>query len=446
MKPPKLLQLIRKCTSWLPKQIYRPLVISYFRKKIQALDPNTQIFLWARDDFGASLSLLHYIYCWQKTRGNTCIVVLTTYFKEGLQFLKLINPDTKIIHFENWFSTIFLEFLKHRNIHRETLSFAYYYITKEKPSSLLVHYYPGKNGYKTNYIQFLDPNLKILSSLPEVLKNAYLKIRPLLDHREDAMIDSFNIHYDLNLAAPRQFPITHKSNLLSQLNIQDPYVVMNINSRDYKNEIRNIRSIKEPKRYECIVNHLISLGYNIVIQGREEQYEFKPRKGLINYAKSPYCSFENDLILYAQSSFGISSKTGAELFGTICNIPMLGLNYTELTGMQPNLKLRFFPKFIRNKSTGQYLSWESFLKSPIYYQVGIERFSEGYIYEEMDEKDLISAIDEFIKLLPLSVEGWKNYTDSQSSFKSQLSPIHLDLFHIKGVPCDCYLTSSKHAN
>ena len=156
---------------------------------------------------------------------------------------------------------------------------------------------------------------------------------------------------------------------MNNLEIPGKYVVLNINIKDYSSKNENIRSIQNYERYNVLIDHLINKGYSVVLQGKGEQPHFSPRKGFFDYAHSIFQSIENDFLLFSGCEFYVSSKTGAEWYGLICDKPILGLNYTELSSMQPCIRFRFFPKRVKNE-VGKYLSWREFLTHPVYFQMG----------------------------------------------------------------------------
>ena len=188
-----------------------------------------------------------------------------------------------------------------------------------------------------------------------------------------------------------------------------------------------------------MIDYLVNKGYFVVLQGKGEQPHFKLRKGFMDYAHGVFQSPENDLLLFSGCEFYVSSKTGAEMYGLIYDKPVLGLNYTELCSMQPNMRFRFFPKHVKDER-GQYLSWRTFLTHPAYFQLGrVLSTQETIEFEEMKEQEIIAALEEFLQLLPKPRGQWLNYSPLQKEFKQMLHPGHLDLYHISGVPCDAYL-------
>jgi len=233
--------------------------------------------------------------------------------------------------------------------------------------------------------------------------------------------------------------------LLNDLEISGKYVVININIKDYSNKSQNIRRIQNFERYNVLIDHLINNGYSVVLQGKGEQPHFSPREGFIDYAHSGFQSVENDFLLFGGCEFYVSSKSGAETYGVLYDKPILGLNYTELCGMLRPGRFRFFPKRIRDE-TGKYLSWRTVLTHPVYFQLGQSLpTQETFEFVEMEEHEIIAAVDEFLQLLLKPREQWLNYSLQQSEFKQMLHPGHLDLYYISGVPCEAYLKEDAKA-
>ena len=54
---------------------------AFCRKRLDRVPEGTQLFLLTRLDFGTYLYLFHYVQCWEKLRGKTCVVVLTPNFR-----------------------------------------------------------------------------------------------------------------------------------------------------------------------------------------------------------------------------------------------------------------------------------------------------------------------------------------------------------------------------
>jgi len=392
-----------------------------------------------RLDFGTYLFLLHYARCWQIHRGDVRVVILTSKGQLVKRLAQSLCPEVQLIFadflLKDWLPRLF----GHENIQHLTLNPLYCRIAARWPYALFIYDQPIDIDLMesvSNYVKYFDENIAVTNK-NEDFKNAYLNIREVLDYRVRVFKDMIDLHYATD-HSKKISNLESLNDLKKHLKIENKYVCLNINCKDYRNKSQNIRTITQPERYNALIDFLISLGFSVVIQGRAEQPLFVPRKNLIDYSKSPFASIENDLILYSGCDFGILSKTGAEVFGTVCNVPILGLNYTELCSMQPNLKFRYFPKRIWNNKLHRFVTWREQLNSPCFFDLGKRSYHPDLEYLELEESELIDATQEFIKLLTLPEEGWLNYTVNQNEFKKELTPLHLDIFLIKGAPCEAY--------
>lgn len=64
-------------------------------------------------------------------------------------------------------------------------------------------------------------------------------------------------------------------------------------------------------------------------------------------------------------------------------------------------------------------------------------------YVDLDEKEMLQALKEFLPMLSLPFASWMQYSPLQQEFKASLHPLHLDAYHTLDVPCDTYLNSDK---
>lgn len=370
--------------------------------------------------------------------NDAVLVVLTPKFPLVRGLARHICPAAQIISpcdlFSQFMQKAFAIFMQ-RLVFRPL----YYNLLRKYPEALYI--YEINESSKCAYVKYLD---NVYESRPHdsPFWYAYVQTRNVFDCR-------FDVHqYFLKLAKVSggiNFDDAGVHRLLNDLKISGRYAVININVKDYYNEIRNIRQIEHYERYNVLIDYLINKGYSVVLQGKGEQPYFKLREGFIDYAHSIFQSPENDLLLFCGCEFFVSSKTGAEMYGLLCDKPVLGLNYTELCAMQPNIRFRFFPKRVKDER-GNYLSWRTFLTHPAYFQLGRMLSSKEKIqFVEMEEDEIIAALDEFLQLLPKPREQWLDYSSRQREFKQMLHPGHLDLYYISGVPCEIYLKEKFNA-
>lgn len=412
--------------------LYLPYLYFFYDINLKKVKSDAQLFFQARQEYGAILELLFYINCWTNTRSDVVLVVFNPQFDIVKKLANYICPNLKIICppvvFSNFIQKALGSFI------RELISKPLYYNFLAKYPGAIYIYDIG-NGFKWPYIKYLDPVYGNYSTEDEFWAG-YLKTRANFDHRFDVRLDFLRL---TKHAKKLCVDDDERNRLLSVLNIPGRYVLINVNIKDYFSENQNIRRIVHFDRYNVLIDYLIKIGFSVVLQGKAEQPFFKEREGFVDYAHSKFQSPVNDLILFSGCDFYVSSKTGVEMYGVLFDKPTLGLNYTELCAMNSNIRFRFFPKRVRNE-LGHFLSWRSFLTHPVYFQSGsVLPTTERVEFVEMEEHEIIAALEEFLDLLYKPREQWLNYTKLQDEFKNSLNPGHMDLYHIHGVPCDAYL-------
>lgn len=408
--------------------LFSPLFAQYYYwyccQKIDELPEKTQLFLVARRDFGTYLMLLAYLRAWNETRGKTALIVLTGYLDTIKELTSLISPETILIGPENKWAQRTVAFFGARGVHFHCFASVYARLVVDYPNALFLFHQPSRYPYPSHYssyIPYFDPYLP-RDDTP--FTKAYKGCRQLLDFREEAYLDMLHL-----VTTSKRMPLASS--------IPGPYVVMNINCKNYTFPV-NRRQIFHPERYNPLINWLIDKGFTVVIQGRQEQPHFAPRSGLIDTSRNKDNSPATDLALFAGAAFAILTKTGPENFAMLTGTPLLGLNYVELSSMTPHTKARFFPKHLIKK--GKRLSWQELLQAPSYFDLGVRNFDPDVIYEELTENELIAATEEFMPLV--DKDTFDNLTERQKAFRGLLSPCHLDLYHVESHPCDVYLRGS----
>jgi len=401
-----------------------------------------------RFDFGTWLLLMHYVACWIEERGPACLVIFVPNSDTAISLAKCICPRATVIACNNLFSRLIFAIFKRGLIQFCTLNRIYAEAYCQWPHALFIFdmtYSQKKQECISCYIPAFDPVLKGPWPFSEKFLNAYLQIQRQNDNRSHVYNDMFQLFY-LNSTKTRNKKThsTEEKNLLEILKIDKPYVIMNLNCKNYRTKAINRRQISYPERYNALIDFFISQGYAVIMQGRNEQPTLAPRKGYIEYFKSPYTSPENDYRLFTHCCFAVLPKTGPEVFASICNVPLLGLDYVELATINPKPRCRFFPKHIWDIKKQAFIHWRELLTRPCFFDVGKLSFEEEIEYVDLEEDELISAAVEFMQLLPRSVTEWSKYTSLQREFKQSLHPAHIDLFHVTEVPCESYLSSKKY--
>lgn len=415
-------------------------VLRFYQKQIDKLSKTSQIMILGRRDFGTHLWALHYARLWEHAHGRVTLFVFTNENPHIKRLAKYILPNVEVIYPDHFFDHLFAIVFGHQFVFNYTLMRVYACLVANRPDFLHVW-----DLAESPYVRY-NAHLDSLFSHPSAAKcnteflKAYRVTREQMDYRWDVFQDSFRLNYSSSI--PRTQPGNLLKSLQKKLNVQRAYAIINVNTKTYPGPSAR-RTINHPERYNCLIDFLIEKGYDVVVHGRKEQPNFQPRKGLFNYAASPFCSIENDMALYLGCEFAITSKTGAELFTTLSDVPALGLNYMELLSMQPAKKMRFCPKHLRDVSTGKLFSWKELISEPNFFDIGQNTHGRPIEYVDLEEEEMLAALQEFLSLLPLPEEKWLDYTDLQKEFKASLNPFHLDLYLTQAVPSNSYL---KKAN
>jgi putative glycosyltransferase (TIGR04372 family) len=424
---------------------YLPFLRSYLFSRIQKVPRSTQLFFMTRFDFGTWLLLMHYAKCWTQERGPTCLVIFTPAAHTAIQLAQSICPQTTIIAFDHLIARILFSIFRRELMQFYTLNPIYAYACCRWPHALFLFDMTFSRKHRehiSSYVPFFDPVLQNGWPFSEDFLKAYLRAMYGYDYRRSTYRDMIKLSYQCSINSAKK--PSQNSKILNQLGINSPYIVMNLNCKDYKNRLRNNRRIHHPERYNPMIDFLISKNYTVVLQGRDEQPHLAPRKGLVEYFKTPFVSSENDFNLFSECTFAIFPKTGPEVFGPICNVPVLGLNYTELAAIVPKSRCRFFPKHVWDAKQQRFVHWKELLKRPCFFDVGILSFEEGIEYIDLSEEELLNAAIEFLDLLPREISAWKEYSPLQKEFKQAVHPAHIDLYDVEEVPCDAYLASPKY--
>ena len=440
----RLIEKIRTRACRLFALFYVPRLYSFYLKELGKIPQDTQVFIFARFDFGPHVLMVHYARLWQEARGQTCIVIAAADVPLVKKLAESISPESILIAPETTLLRLATFIFGKLNMHYAVFAKCQAMLAADRPNAIFIHTQPSSSiysGYCTPHIVHFDtPYLKRPSHLSADFIKAYLNGRNILDYRHDLFVDMIRLHLSSTTHSNMRDRFKEKrASLFQNLGMDGPYVVMNINAKDYHNVNANRRRIHHYEPYDLLIDELIQKGYSVVIQGRREQPLFKPRKGLVDYCRGFHCSTENDIILYSGCDFSVTSRTGGEVLTTLFDIPILGINYTDLPCVLPNTKCRFYPKQIKNLETGQFLSWRKHLNSPCFFNIQTNNFEEKIDYLEIDSSEMMEALNEFLSLLSQPDSNWNQLTPRQTAFNESLTPLHMDLYYIPGVPCDAYL-------
>jgi putative glycosyltransferase (TIGR04372 family) len=384
---------------------------------------------------------LHYADLRSTPEKKIIVIILSSYYKEIALISKILFPSLQVLSAGNWYTDFLRKIFGHFCLQTQTFNPIYAFLRSYRLDSLVLFDMPMKLEwpFKSNYDSQLDHNLANSRSLPTEFVNAYIKFRTYSQHRHELFHDYIALAEKSD--STRAIDEKTLGILKKALEIQSPYAILNLNCKSYNDPILDRRKIHHPERYNIIIDELISRGYAVVIQGREEQPFFAKRSGLADYSKSACTSLENDIALYSGCELIVSSKTGPENFGTIFDKPTLGLNYVEPSGLTPTTRLRYFPKKIRKKISHQILTWQEYYFHPSFFHLGKIFFDNPneYEYLDMSEEELYDSLIEFLPHIQKTKSEWGRYTALQREFKECLTPLHLGAKNAPGVPLDTYL-------
>jgi hypothetical protein len=114
---------------------------------------------------------------------------------------------------------------------------------------------------------------------------------------------------------------------------------------------------------------------------------------------------------------------------------MLGLNYSELTSMNPNKFMRYVPKGIKTSIYGK-LTWREYLRRPEFFEIGSYRPAKDIEYIDLEPDMAVPILNEFCSFIK---SNDIIYSAIQKEFKKNLGPHHMDSYIIESVPLNYYL-------
>lgn len=397
----------------------------YYETRLPSVSEGTQVFFLMREDFGVILMTLLYGRLWMKHRGPICYAV----FIQSEAFDTLVSilcPGARVIKIDKQIAAA---------VHRKLFHIVIGTLAFRRPNAISLI---NLSGCQDNYLRHLErPPSE--NGFSKQFEEAYFRFRSFeLNHR--SYIDLLRLSATTN--HPYRASLEQRQELRIKLGIspEKEIVILSVSFTHYGSAPPSPRRVRTIDRYDGLIDELIASGYAVVIFGAKDQPVFEPRDNLIDYAHSTIQTPANDLILASDSAFFISGKTGNELYAWLCDAPMLGLNYTELSQMQGCSRCRFFPKGIRRRSDDKLLSYAELLADPVFFHIGDDpSWPQNYEFIDMTPADMLAALREFFILLKQPREAWSACTPLQRHFKSHLASYHLDLFHIPGMPCDSYL-------
>lgn len=428
----RLLGIIRRKLLRTLNVFYVPIVYRYYEREILKLEPNTKIFIFIRTEFGIQLLLAHYIALWEKIKKTpTCIVCLSPILEMN-KILSIMSPNTQIIYYHFFWMRWWMRIFNRYQVLEKTFYQVYDRLIEKGLDE--IHIYTPQSLIKSKK--------EIQEGVLTPFQHAYHTCLGMYDQKH---FSTYQEYASLSKHTELSWNIPYSKTLLQKLGLNKRYFILHLNLTNYwPNSPRHIatrRGVQYPQRYNTLIDYIIEKGYQVVLYGRKEHSLFLPRKNFIDYSNKHLCSIEKDFILFQNASGFISSKSGAEFIGPICNVPTLGLNYVELASMTIHKKMRFFPKHLRLKSSDQKMHWKELLVNPVFFDMGNRGFVQDIEYIDLSEEEMISAFNEFVLLLDAQVNEWQEGSPLQKQFKNLVTSMHLDLYLTDALPCQAYLTS-----
>ncbi|MBF0304280.1 MAG: TIGR04372 family glycosyltransferase [Alphaproteobacteria bacterium] len=127
----------------------------------------------------------------------------------------------------------------------------------------------------------------------------------------------------------------------------------------FKHVIANATIPARPEDFDQAFSILKDTGHTIVAVGREECPEyFRKVHGVIDYGKSQFTSFRNDLLLFKAASIALVNASGLTVVGQLLDTPMVSMNSWMLrTGLLTSDRGVFLPAMVRHKASGRLLKF-----------------------------------------------------------------------------------------
>jgi putative glycosyltransferase (TIGR04372 family) len=413
---------------FIPIIFYRFKCKRIFYRELENCGSLDNQFVLAQDQHGAILSFLVYADYWSRYRSRIRIILLTSKWLDIRSLIQTVGIKSDLI-LPPIFITRGLNKLFQNVLQSLVFDELYKQLVLKHPN--LIYIYEKYENNRTAYHSQYDPYLELV---PKAIQTEYVKFRGIFDCRHEVIKDFYKLvsQYQSIPTEPLNLPY-----FASELGIKKPFVMLSINTKKYGATHRNQRSTSNLEFYEKLISCLHERGFCVVLFGGTEQPLLKSTGALINYAHSDFQSMTNDFILARSADFIISAKSGTEWLALLANRYMLGLNYTELSSINPNKFMRFMPKRVI-AGVGREITWREYLQRPEFFEIGNYCPVEDTQYKDLESGMADIVLSEFCRY----VESKDTcYSEIQSEFRSMLRPYHMDLYLAQSTPLDCYLNS-----
>lgn len=413
---------------YLPIVLYRHLCRkSIFSRLAQSAECEGE-FVLAQDQYGAILSLLAYVDYWNRFRSRTRLILLTSKWPDIQPLIQFADIKSEVIvppmFIGRTVNKIFQNILQ-----RLVFDDLYKELMQKHPN--LIYIYEKYENNRTEYHSQYDSYLELV---PKAIQSEYVRFRGIFDCRHEVIKDFYDLVSEKQSTPTEALELPH---FAIGLGIRKPFVMLSINTKKYGATHRNQRSVSNLEFYEKLISCLHERGFCVVLFGGAEQPFLKSTGALINYAHSDFQSMTNDFILARSADFIISAKSGTEWLALLANRYMLGLNYTELSSINPNKFMRFVPKRVID-GVGREITWREYLQRPEFFEIGNYCPVEDTQYIDLESGMANTVLSEFCRY----VESKDTcYSEIQREFRRMLRPYHMDLYLAQSTPLNCYLNS-----
>lgn len=243
-------------------------------------------------------------------------------------------------------------------------------------------------------------------------------------------------YYKLKNSSASFFPLKtpNKSKPIKELlQIQQTLIAL----IQLKQTIKNALALPtDPLTYVPTISYLQSLGYVVVFTGREPMPAIFNKLNVINYAESPYASFDNDLDLFSLADLVICSGSGLSFLAECQNKPYLYINSWQLASPIHSPLAIVIPTLVETKKDKQLLSFNE--QIALYLSLedqGNEVFpSTHYIARNASAEEILEGTKELLELF----HGLHEENDLQILFRKNCtagplkhSKAHLSRYFLK---------------
>ena len=257
----------------------------------------------------------------------------------------------------------------------------------------LVHRYFINDYLFRFFLPFLIlyKDLSINCNISNIDNSFFFKKKQTVKLASLRQIEYFNIRNKTK----NYFPLKRKLQISNELKTilsrnYKKYALIQIKSRTVNATAKSI----DPKTYIKSIKYLKKRGFNIIFAGRENMpYVFKSL-GLINYSKSDFQNFYNDICLVNYSKFNLTSGSGFNNLADTLNIPIVVTNSWHIGFSLFNNKSIFVPSLIKDKN--YFMKFK--IQSDLLLNKDNANSPVSHKFKNCNENDVLHAVRECLKM------------------------------------------------